>query len=97
MLKLLWKLDFHCCVTGRTDTIFTGSVIMISLLCFNVSWSSAFCSLLVEDTFPSLDHALVLEDEAGVCGYALALSDAKQAAAKVQVKESSRSSRTFSR
>uniref|UniRef100_A0A3Q3WMD2 GH84 domain-containing protein n=1 Tax=Mola mola TaxID=94237 RepID=A0A3Q3WMD2_MOLML len=37
------------------------------------------------ETSPSPDCGLVLEDEVGLCGYALALTDAKQAAAKIQV------------
>lgn len=41
-------------------------------------------SLSVGDLSPSPECALVLEDEAGMCGYALALTDAKPAAAKIQ-------------
>lgn len=43
------------------------------------------CDCLLEgEILPSPDCALVLEDETGVCGYALALPNAKQAAANVQ-------------
>lgn len=43
------------------------------------------CSLSVGDLSPSPECALVLEDEIGMCGYALALTDAKSASAKIQV------------
>lgn len=43
------------------------------------------CSLSDGDISPSPECGLVLEDEAGLCGYALAVTDAKQAAAKMQV------------
>lgn len=42
-------------------------------------------SLLSGELCPSPGSALVLEDDLGLCGYALALTDAKQAAAKTQV------------
>lgn len=42
-------------------------------------------SLLTGELCPSPESALVLEDDIGLCGYALALFDAKQAAAKTQV------------
>ncbi|XP_062243534.1 protein O-GlcNAcase isoform X1 [Platichthys flesus] len=41
-------------------------------------------SLSTGDISPSPQCALVLEDEIGMCGYALALTDAKSAAAKIQ-------------
>eukprot|EP00066_Takifugu_rubripes_P027301 XP_011616567.1 PREDICTED: protein O-GlcNAcase-like isoform X2 [Takifugu rubripes] len=40
--------------------------------------------LLTGELCPSPESALVLEDDAGLCGYALAVIDAKQAAAKTQ-------------
>lgn len=40
--------------------------------------------LLKGEITPSPECALVLEDDVGVCGYALALTDAKPAAAKIQ-------------
>lgn len=43
------------------------------------------CSLAAGEIPPSPQCALVLEDEVGMCGYALALIDAKPAAAKIQV------------
>uniref|UniRef100_A0A671TJV1 protein O-GlcNAcase n=1 Tax=Sparus aurata TaxID=8175 RepID=A0A671TJV1_SPAAU len=42
------------------------------------------CSLLEGEISPSPQCALILEDEIGVCGYALGLTDAKPAAAKIQ-------------
>lgn len=42
-------------------------------------------SLLSGELRPSPEAALVLEDDAGLCGYALALIDAKEAAATSQV------------
>lgn len=42
-------------------------------------------SLLTGELCPSPESALVLEDDVGLCGYALALIDAKQAAVKTQV------------
>lgn len=42
-------------------------------------------SLSAGEISPSPQCALVLEDEIGVCGYALALIDAKPAAVKAQV------------
>lgn len=106
MLKFPWKHNLHFSVNGKMETIFIDGVITISqlqseieekVLCQFVSSSFAFRSLLEGETFPSPDCALVLEDETGVCGYALALSDAKQAAAKVQVTDSTRSSRASRR
>ncbi|XP_035021216.2 protein O-GlcNAcase isoform X1 [Hippoglossus stenolepis] len=41
-------------------------------------------SLSTDDISPSPQCALILEDEIGMCGYALALTDAKSAAAKIQ-------------
>uniref|UniRef100_A0A8D2ZYB6 protein O-GlcNAcase n=1 Tax=Scophthalmus maximus TaxID=52904 RepID=A0A8D2ZYB6_SCOMX len=41
-------------------------------------------SLSAGDISPCSQYALILEDEIGVCGYALALTDAKPAAAKIQ-------------
>nr|XP_046261590.1 protein O-GlcNAcase isoform X2 [Scatophagus argus] len=41
-------------------------------------------SLSAGEISPSPQCALILEDEIGVCGYALALTDAQQAAAKIQ-------------
>ncbi|KAK2815782.1 hypothetical protein Q5P01_026249 [Channa striata] len=41
-------------------------------------------SLSAGEISPSVQCALVLEDDGGICGYALALIDAKQAAAKIQ-------------
>lgn len=41
-------------------------------------------SLSIGDLSPSPECALVLEDEIGMCGYALALTDAKSASAKIQ-------------
>uniref|UniRef100_A0A4W6CA24 protein O-GlcNAcase n=1 Tax=Lates calcarifer TaxID=8187 RepID=A0A4W6CA24_LATCA len=41
--------------------------------------------LISGEISPSPQCALVLEDELGMCGYALALTDAKPAAAKIQV------------
>ncbi|KAG7486145.1 hypothetical protein JOB18_025964 [Solea senegalensis] len=50
-----------------------------------VTQSPLMCdSLSAGDVSPSPDCALVLEDDIGVCGYALALIDAKPAAAKIQ-------------
>lgn len=49
----------------------------------------SFHSLLEGEILPSPDCALILEDDMGVCGYALSL-DAKQAATKVQVTETTR-------
>lgn len=43
------------------------------------------CSLSDSDISPSPECGLVLEDEVGLCGYALAITDAKQATAKLQV------------
>lgn len=43
------------------------------------------CSLSAGEIPPSPQCAFVLEDELGICGYALALTDAKPAAAKTQV------------
>lgn len=40
--------------------------------------------LSMGDISPSPECALILEDEIGVCGYTLALTDAKPAAAKIQ-------------
>lgn len=51
---------------------------------FGCSSCSAL-SLLSGALRPSPDSALVLEDDAGLCGYALALIDAKEAAAKSEV------------
>lgn len=45
----------------------------------------AFCSLSEGEISPSPECALILEDETGVCGYALGLTNAKLAAAKIQV------------
>lgn len=61
------------------------------------SLAFAFHSLLEGEILPSQDCALVLEDDKGVCGYALSLADAKQAAAKIQVPESTRLSRASRR
>lgn len=44
-----------------------------------------YCSLSEGEISPSPECALILEDETGVCGYALGLTDAKQAATKIQV------------
>lgn len=62
-----------------------------------VSEPISFHSLLEGEIFPSPDCALVLEDDKGVCGYALSLADAKRAAARVQVPESTRLIRVSSR
>lgn len=67
-------------VTGKKETN----------LDFSCSHSSSqfplpCCSLSEGEISPSPECALVLEDEIGMCGYALALTDAKQAAAKIQV------------
>lgn len=56
---------------------------MLSYL--NLNTSSAPVSLSAGEVSPSPQCAFVLEDEMGVCGYALALTDAKPAAAKSQV------------
>lgn len=44
------------------------------------------CSLLEGEIPPSPQCAFVVEDDVGVCGYALALTDAKPAAAKIKVR-----------
>lgn len=54
---------------------------MLSYFKVNVS----YCSLSSGELAPSPQCALILEDEIGVCGYALALTDAQPAAAKTQV------------
>lgn len=42
-------------------------------------------SLLSGELQPSSESALVLEDDAGICGFALAFINAEEAAAKSQV------------
>lgn len=54
---------------------------------FSDSNSLSCYSLSIGEISPSPECGLVLEDEVGLCGYALALTDAKQAAAAVQVIE----------
>lgn len=46
------------------------------------------CSLSAGEISPSPLCGLILEDDLGLCGYALALTDAKPAAAKIQVIQS---------
>ncbi|KAK2919306.1 protein O-GlcNAcase [Channa argus] len=51
----------------------------------NVTEPPLICdSLSAGEISPSIQCALVLEDDTGICGYALALIDAKPAAAKIQ-------------
>lgn len=48
-------------------------------------FSLGHCSLSAGEISPSPLCGLILEDDLGLCGYALALTDAKPAAAKIQV------------
>lgn len=58
---------------------------MLSYRNLNIPSVSPTCSLSAGELSPSPQCAFVLEDEIGMCGYALALIDAKPAAAKIQV------------
>lgn len=55
---------------------------------FILTFPPGHCSLSAGEIPPSSLCGLILEDDLGLCGYALALIDAKPAAAKIQVIQS---------
>ena len=55
------------------------------MLLYYLTFPLSPSSLSAGEISPSPQCALVLEDEIGMCGYALALVDAKTVATKIQV------------
>lgn len=74
----------HFKLLGMINLFSSVNVIFLFILFFPLG----HCSLSAGEISPSPLCGLILEDDLGLCGYALALTDAKPAAAKIQVIQS---------